>query len=159
MAVSLMSFDRRAGTELLAEQGSASGPIDAQALCRAIGDRLAALGLTAEQLEIDYEPARSLLSVAGCALDQDTRERILLCCGNVRGVAAVEDHMTVVMPSDVSRWRFVQAGDTLARIAADAYRDAKRAPQLRDANRPLIGDADDLEPGWLLRVPAEPSVR
>lgn len=151
MAVSLMSFDRAAGTELLP---AADGPVDALALCRAIGERLAALGLKAEQLEIGYEPSRSLLSVAGCAANQDTRERILLCCGNVRGVAAVDDHMTVVMPSEASRWRFVQPGDTLAKIAADAYRDAKRAQQLRDANRPLLGDTEELQPGWLLRVPA-----
>lgn len=154
MAVSLMSFDRAAGTDLLAGQAVDDGPFDALALCRAIGGHLAALGLKAEQLEIGYEPSRSLLSVAGCAANQDTRERILLCCGNVRGVAALDDHMTVVMPSDASRWRFVQQGDTLARIAADAYRDAQRAHQLRDANRPLLGDTDELQPGWLLRVPA-----
>lgn len=159
MAVSLISFDRAAGPELLAGQGAADGPIDAMALCRAIAEHLTALGLKAEQLEIGYEPERLLLSVAGCAATQDMRERILLCCGNVRGVAAVEDRMTVVMPSDVSRWRFVQQGDTLARIAVDAYRDAKRVQHLRDANRPLLGDTEELQPGWLLRVPALQSAR
>jgi hypothetical protein len=148
-AVSLMSFDRAAGADLLA--GDGSGP---RALCQAIEARLRQLGLQAEMLEVSFDPAQSLVSVAGCAISQDMRERILLCCGNVRGVAAVEDRMTVVMPSNASRWRFVQNGETLATIAADAYRDARRQHQLRDANRHLLGDGDELQPGWLLRVPA-----
>lgn len=158
MAVSLLSFDREAGADLLVTNpvqpdGETTLAVPAT-LCRAIEARLAQLGLRAEQLEVTYEPARSMLRVTGCAASQDARERILLCCGNVRGVAAVDDRMTVVMPSEVSRWRFVQPGDTLARIAKDLYRDAQREQQLRAANQPLIGDTDELQPGWLLRVPA-----
>jgi nucleoid-associated protein YgaU len=151
--VRLLSFDREAGTELLARDAHDVGTPDPLQLCRAIEAHLARLGLKADQLEIGYDPDRSLLHVAGCAASQDARERILLCCGNVRGVAAIEDRMMVVMPSEVSRWRFVQPGDTLARIAADAYRDAQRARQLRDANQQLLGDTNELQPGWLLRVP------
>lgn len=154
-----MSFDREAGTDLLAANAALSaGGDDAAmatpaALCRAIEARLGELGLRAEQLEVAFDPARSTVRVSGCAASQDSRERILLCCGNVRGVAAVDDRMTVVMPSEVSRWRFVQPGDTLARIASDLYRDARREQQLRAANQPLIGETDELQPGWLLRVP------
>jgi nucleoid-associated protein YgaU len=157
MAVSLLSFDREAGADLLAArpvQPDGETPLAAAAtLCRAIEDHLDQLGLHAEQLEVTYDSTRALLRVSGCAVSQDARERILLCCGNVRGVAAVDDRMTVLMPSEVSRWRFVQPGDTLARIADDLYRDARREHQLRAANQPLIGDTDELQPGWLLRVP------
>ncbi len=157
MTVSLLSFDREAGADLLATRPAQPDGETVLAvplsLCRAIEARLEQLGLRAEQLEVTYDPTRSLLRVSGCAVSQDARERILLCCGNVRGVAAVDDRMTVVMPSEVSRWRFVQPGDTLARIANDLYRDARREQQLRAANQPLIGDSDELQPGWLLRVP------
>lgn len=151
----MISFGREAGIDLSGMVAANDGDApNAPALCLAIEAHLARLGLHAEQLDILYDPATAVLRVSGCAANQDARERILLCCGNVRGVAAVDDCMTVVMPSEVSRWRFVQPGDTLARIAHDLYRDPGREQHLRAANQPLIGDAEDLPPGWLLRVPA-----
>ncbi|MBT9597631.1 MAG: BON domain-containing protein [Vitreoscilla sp.] len=133
-----LSFDKEAGIDLPAG---------------ALNGHLAGLGLRAEDLDASFDALNGVVSVRGCAPSQDMRERIVLCCGNVRGVAAVDDRMTVVMPSEVSRWRFVQPGETLARIALDLYRDASRAQHLRAANQPLIGDADTLAAGWLLRVP------
>jgi nucleoid-associated protein YgaU len=144
--VSLISFGREAGIELPGTEGTP--------LCRAVAEHLGSMGLRARQLELSHDRLTGVMRVGGCAPDQDTRERIVLCCGNVRGVAGVDDRMTVEMPSEASRWRFVQPGDTLARIARDFYRDERRAPQLRAANQPLIGDALDLQPGWLLRMPA-----
>lgn len=120
---------------------------------RALDAHLAQLGLQADQLEVALDAPNGVVRVSGCARDQDTRERIVLCCGNVRGVAEVDDCMTVVMPSEVSRWRFVQPGETLARIALDLYRDASKAQLLHSANQPLIGTDNDLAAGWLLRVP------
>jgi len=153
--LSLISFGREAGVVLsgLAAANDGDAP-NVPALCLAVEAHLARLGLRAEQLEILYDPATAVLRISGCAANQDTRERIVLCCGNVRGVAAVDDCMTVLMPSEVSRWRFVQPGETLARIAHDLYRDPTREQHLRAANQPLLGDAEALEPGWLLRVPA-----
>lgn len=154
--MSRISFDREAGVRLPAlpaANGGGDAPSDG-ALGPAIEAHVSRLGLRAAHFEAVYEPEGGVLRLSGCAESQDVRERIVLCCGNVRGVAAVEDCMTVLMPSDVSRWRFVQPGDTLARIAADAYRDANRAQHLRAANQPLLGDTDELQPGWLLRVPA-----
>jgi nucleoid-associated protein YgaU len=154
--LSLISFGRDAGIALPASPGNGNtttlpGPTR---FCHAVQAHLASLGLKAMDLELAFDAERAILQVSGCAPDQDARERIVLCCGNVRGVAAVDDRMTVFMPSEVSRWRFVQPGDTLARIATDVYRDAQRAPQLRAANQPLVGDTEDPQPGWLLRVPA-----
>lgn len=155
--MSLISFGKDAGIQLPAPMAAGSGmdsPSAALPLSLAVQAHLASLGLPATDLELAFDAERAVLHVSGCVPDQDTRERIVLCCGNVRGVAAVDDCMTVFMPSEVSRWRFVQPGDTLARIATDAYRDAQRAPQLRAANQPLMGDTEDPQPGWLLRVPA-----
>jgi nucleoid-associated protein YgaU len=155
VTLSLISFGREAGVDLpgMAAADDGGAP-NVPGLCLAVETHLARLGLRAQQLEILYDPASAVLRVSGCAANQDARERIVLCCGNVRGVAAVDDCMTVVMPSEVSRWRFVQPGDTLARIAHDLYRDPGREHHLRAANQPLIGDAAELQPGWLLRVPA-----
>jgi nucleoid-associated protein YgaU len=154
--VSLISFDREAGLQLLALSAANEGGdanVDA-ALGPAIERHITRLGLRAASLEASYEAARGVLHLSGCAQSQDVRERIVLCCGNVHGVAAVDDRMTVLMPSEVSRWRFVQPGDTLVHIATDLYRDPARAAQLQAANQPLLGDTVELQPGWLLRVPA-----
>src|SRR4051812_20501462 len=51
---------------------------------------LAATGLT-----VTYDGATSTASVFGVAPDQATREKIALCCGNVAGVAKVNDMMSV----------------------------------------------------------------
>jgi nucleoid-associated protein YgaU len=151
--VGLISFGREAGIQLPQVASAGEGDARAARLCSAVEAHLGRLGLQAMDLELAFDAERAVLRVSGCAPDQDTRERIVLCCGNVCGVAAVDDRMLVQMPSDVSRWRFVQPGDTLAAIANDVYRDAARAPQLRAANQPLMGEAEDPQPGWLLRVP------
>lgn len=145
-----ISVDRDAGIDL-AQQAAGDGP---GGLAQAIEAHLARLGLQAHGFEAMLDPATGVLRLHGCADSQDLRERIVLCCGNVRGVAAVDDRMTVLMPSAVSRWRFVQPGETLARIAHDVYRDAARAAHLQAANWPLLADGDELPPGWLLRIPA-----
>lgn len=154
--MSLISFDRDSGIELPAVPRADDGglAIPSAGLGPAIEAHIARMGLRADGFEAQFDEARAVLRIGGCADSQDMRERIVLCCGNVRGVAAIDDAMTVLMPSDVSRWRFVLPGDTLARIAADVYRDGTRITQLRAANQPLLGDSDDLQPGWLLRVPA-----
>lgn len=132
------------------ETGASGTP---RALGAAIEAHIAQLGLRVNGFEASFDAGSAVLHVLGCADSQDQRERVVLCCGNVRGVAAVDDRMTVLMPSEVSPWRFVQPGDTLARIAADHYRDPARAAHVRDANRPLLGDSDELQPGWRLRLP------
>lgn len=152
MATARISFDREAGVDLLG--GGPAGDDPGPAMGPAIEAHLARLGVGAEQFELAYDPANGVVTLTGLAGNQDMRERLVLCIGNVRGVAGVDDRMTVVMPSDVSRWRFVQPGDTLAHIAHDVYRDLSRVHQLRAANQPLIGDGEALPAGWLLRVPA-----
>ena len=61
----------------------------------AILDYIKAQGLSATGLTVTFDGAKSTASVFGVAPDQATREKIVLCCGNVAGVAAVTDMMTV----------------------------------------------------------------
>jgi nucleoid-associated protein YgaU len=148
--VGWISFDRGAGIDLATgAAGQATG-----GLTLAIEAHVLRLGLRAHGFEAMLDPATGVLRLHGCADSQDLRERIVLCCGNVQGVAAVDDRMTVLMPSEASRWRFVQPGETLARIAHDVYRNSARAAHLRAANQPLLDGSDEPSPGWLLRIPA-----
>lgn len=158
----MMAFDRESGIDLFGPAAQASGRRAAgDAQVEVLRSHLSRLGLLPTPLEIGYEPATGIVRLSGSVAQQDQRERIVLCCGNVRGVSGVHDLTVVVMPSDISLWRFVQPGDTFESIAQDAYRDAERGDDLRMANQPLVGHAGAPEPGWLLRIPAadRPSCR
>jgi nucleoid-associated protein YgaU len=49
----------------------------------------------------------------------------------------------------------VRSGDTLSKIARDYLGDAKRYPEIFEANRPMLTDPDEIFPGQVLRIPAE----
>nr|MBC7244044.1 LysM peptidoglycan-binding domain-containing protein [Chloroflexota bacterium] len=52
------------------------------------------------------------------------------------------------------RFYVVQSGDSLSKIAKEMYGDAKRWPEIYEANKELIGDNPNLiHPGQKLRIP------
>src|SRR6516165_9127953 len=55
----------------------------------AILDYIKSQNLSATGLTVTFDGAASTVSVYGVAPDQATREKIVLCCGNVAGVAQV----------------------------------------------------------------------
>ncbi|MBT9594931.1 MAG: hypothetical protein IV094_02935 [Vitreoscilla sp.] len=150
----MIAFNRNTGVNLRAANTPASAPMAASEVTEAVlVAHLTALGLAVNSIEIHFDPSTATVRVAGSVERQDQRERLVLCCGNVRGVAAVDDCLAVIMPSAVSCWRFVQPGDLFESIARDAYRDADRGDDLRSANQPLVGGAEPPTAGWLLRIP------
>ena len=50
-------------------------------------------------LDVKFDGATQVVTVSGVASDQATREKIVLCCGNVAGVASVQDRMSVATPA------------------------------------------------------------
>ena len=130
----------------------------------AASKRLAALqatyigsqGLRAESLDVDYDGATQTVTVSGIAPDQATKEKIVLCCGNVAAVAKVNDMLTVASPSEPeSTYRAVKQGDTLSKIAKEEYGDANAYMQIFEANKPMLKHPDKIYPGQLLRIPAK----
>jgi LysM repeat protein len=57
--------------------------------------------------------------VAGIAETKETKETILLCYGNVKGVQDVEDNMVVTNAEADAQFHTVVSGDTLSKIAKD----------------------------------------
>lgn len=165
----LISFLKDAGEKLLhagparqnaeAQQPEPS-PADIrtkeQTLERAILDYMAAQNLPIENLTVAYDSSTSTVTVSGSAPDQVTREKIILCCGNVQGVAEVNDQINVAASTtEESKWYEVKSGDTLSKIAKHFYGDANRYSAIFEANRPMLSDPDKIYPGQMLRIPVQ----
>ncbi len=124
-----------------------------ESAAKAIEKYIAAQSLSADGLAVEFDGASSTVTVSGQAADQATKEKILLCCGNVQGVAAVSDLMTVAQPADESQYHTVVKGDTLSAIAKKFYGNANLYPKIFEANKPMLGHPDKIYPGQLLRIP------
>jgi len=159
----LMSFIKEAGEKLFgkgeaqAAKPAASDPNQTvaanQAASDAIVDYIGKMGLEAEGLSVVFEGGSGEVTVSGMAKDQATKEKILLCCGNVAGVAKVKDEMTVANPEDEAQYYTVVKGDTLSKIAKQYYGDANGYPRIFEANKPMLSHPDKIYPGQTLRIP------
>jgi nucleoid-associated protein YgaU len=54
------------------------------------------------------------------------------------------------------QYHIVKRGETLSKIAAVYYGDAKLADSLLEANRDVLSRSDDVFPGQMLRIPRHP---
>lgn len=161
--MSLISFVKEAGEKLFghkeaAPEAAAAAPVDVDAANKTAADAIAAYiatqNLTVDGLDVAFDGATGTVSVGGQAPDQATREKVVLCCGNVSGVSQVNDAMTVAEPADESRWYTVVRGDTLSAIAKNQYGNASEYPKIFDANKPMLSSPDKIYPGQVLRIPA-----
>lgn len=166
----LFSFIKEAGEKLFgsakpeeAAQQAQAAPDDAALQARAaeanriageaIEKYIVAQGLQVQDLKVAFDGGSCEATVSGTAADQATREKALLCAGNVQGVKGVNDAMTVPVPADASRWHDVVRGDTLSAIARTYYGNANLYPKIFEANRPMLGHPDKIYPGQKLRIP------
>jgi hypothetical protein len=78
----------------------------------AILDYIKGQNLSATGLTVTFDGATSAATVYGIADDQATKEKIILCCGNVAGVGKVNDMMTVSVSEPPAEYYTVVSGDT-----------------------------------------------
>ena len=158
--MSLISFIKDAGEKLFGRKTPApdAPAVDVDAANKTAADAIAAYvgtqNLKVDGLDIAFDGATGTVSVAGEAADQATKEKVILCCGNVAGVTQVDDAMTVAEPADASRWYTVVRGDTLSAIAKSQYGNANEYPKIFEANKPMLTSPDKIYPGQVLRIPA-----
>jgi len=162
----LMSFFKEAGEKLFGK-GEAKAATEAAvasptpetiaaasaAAGQAISDYIAAQGLPVGGLDIGFDAPSGTVTVAGEVADQATKEKVLLCCGNVSGVAAVNDMLVVNAPEPEAQWHTVVSGDNLSKIAKKFYGDANKYPVIFEANKPMLTHPDKIYPGQMLRIP------
>ena len=163
--MSLISFIKEAGEKLFNRSPASVSPSPAAAqpdvaalnatAAAAIEKYIASQNLSAQGLAVTFDGATQTVAVSGVAPDQASREKIVLCCGNVSGVAKVDDQLTVAASGTAeSTYRTVKSGDTLSKIAKEAYGDANTYMKIFEANKPMLSNPDKIYPGQVLRIPA-----
>jgi nucleoid-associated protein YgaU len=164
LAMALIDFIRDAGEKLFhkAQQTSTaeatrSSSDSVKAADAAAGDAILgyikAQNLDATALTVTYDSSTSTATVYGVAPDQATREKIILCAGNVSSVSHVDDRMSVEQGGPEAKFYTVKSGDTLSKIAKESYGDANQYDKIFEANRPMLKSADKIYPGQVLRIP------
>ena len=137
------------GASAAADKASAANAAAGDAILTYIkSQKLDATGLT-----VTYDGSTSTATVYGIAPDEETKEKIVLCAGNVSGVSRVDDRMTVEQSGPTAKFYTVKSGDTLSKIAKESYGDANQYNKIFEANRPMLKSPDKIYPGQTLRIP------
>jgi nucleoid-associated protein YgaU len=103
-------------------------------------------------LDVKYEDG--VVSLSGKAASAEAMEKAVLMAGNVKGVSEVKvDGLEAPPQSGDVAFYVIEKGDTLSAIAKQFYGDANAYPQIVDANREVIKDADLIFPGQKIRIP------
>jgi nucleoid-associated protein YgaU len=155
------SFIKDAGEKLLgikkaqAQPSTATAAADDLEAAKGIIDYINKMGLQVDNLGVVVNTALGTVTVSGEAVDQATRERVVLCCGNTHGIEKVEDVMTVKQAAPEAQWHTVVKGDTLWAISEKFFGKGKGNEYNRifEANRPMLAHPDKIYPGQTLRIP------
>jgi len=162
--MSLISFVKEAGEKLFGRAHAQAGaPGDAgtskaanDAAGDAILDYIKAQNLSATGLTVTFDGASSTVSLFGVAPDQATKEKIALAAGNVAGVSAVKNMLSVDQSGPEAKFYTVVSGDSLSKISKAQYGDANKYMAIFEANRPMLQHPDKIYPGQVLRIPPQP---
>lgn len=159
----LFTFLKEAGQKLFgkevkaAEQAAAADPAKIaeanRAAATAIENYVQSLGLKITAFTVTFDGATGTAKVYGVADDQATKEKAILAVGNVEGVAAVDDQMTVSVVAPPAQFYTVVKGDTLSKIAKEFYGNANEYMRIFEANKPMLTHPDKIYPGQSLRIP------
>jgi len=151
----LLSFVKEAGAFLFGASAGRAAPASAasQLTVDVLRQQVDTLGIPVDGLAIDLQ--ESVATIRGTVASQHDREIVTLAIGNTPGVAQVDDQLTVKNTTAVPAVIFytVQKGDTLSAIAKTQYGDARKYPQIFEANKPMLKDPDRIYPGQTLRIP------
>ena len=142
----LWNFVKNAGKSLIGSAEASEAPPE-DALRKEVED----LGLNADGLEISVDGDK--VTVSGNAVDQETREKVILAVGNVEGVASVEDNAKSGDGADPAGFHTVKKGESLWKIAEKHLGNGSKYTEIFEANRPMLSDPDKIYPGQMLRIP------
>ena len=111
--------------------------------------------LPVENLNVSFDGATATATVSGQAPDQATREKVILCCGNIQHVEHVNDQLTVAASAQEGQFYTVVSGDNLSKISRHFYGDPNKYNTIFEANQPMLTSPDKIYPGQMLRIPPQ----
>lgn len=121
-------------------------------LATALKQRVVETGVTVKFLAVVFNDGTAL--VTGTVATHADREKVVLAIGNTHAVARVDDKLTVEQPAAPQFTMYtVKGGDTLSAIAKNLLGDAKRYPEIFEANKPMLKDPNKIFVGQVLRIP------
>ncbi len=151
----ILGMGRETGEKILGRDKTAQAAQKVstdQATGQALRTMVSGLGLQAEGLSIDFKDG--LATVHGMTRSQEEKEKIILAVGNTKGVAQVDDQITVETPEPEAVLYTVKSGDSLSKIAKAHYGDAQKYNVIFEANQPMLKDPNKIYPGQTLRIPS-----
>ena len=110
-------------------------------------------GLNTDGVDIDLDD-NGVVTVAGEAVSQEMKEKIILAVGNVEGVGGVKDEAGSGLGGRESQFHTVVSGDSLSAISKKYYGTWRLYPEIFEANKPMLTDPEKIYPGQVLRIPA-----
>ncbi len=96
------------------------------------------------------------VTIKGNAKNAEDRAKAALIAGNIEGISKVNFEDLTVDDDSIELhdlYYEIQKGDTLWRVADIYYKDGSRYPEIVEANREVIKDADKIYPGQMIRIP------
>ena len=146
----LFSFLKNAGAKLFKRNEKLSAEEIKAAKLTALHDAVKFHNLEVENFALELE--EDTVTVYGQTDSQGDKEKVILALGNVEGIAAVDDRISVVTPAPEAKFYEVQRGDSLSKIAKEFYGDAMKYPVIFEANKPMLKDPNLIYPGQVLRI-------
>ena len=153
----LFSFLKNAGAKIFGKKEAKEATVTMteaelkQQRLNLLSSVIGSLELPVENLSIELDD--DTVTVYGEADSQADKEKVILALGNVEGIAAVDDRISVVDPEPEAQFYEVKSGDSLSKIATQFYGDYGKYPAIFEANKPMLSDPDKIYPGQVLRIP------
>lgn len=117
-------------------------------------------GVKPDGFRVDFRNGTATLN--GSVRSEDERNRVLAAARTVGGVANVTDSLEIGEPRTLGsnaaggaggRSYTVKSGDTLSKIAKEQYGEAGEYNRIFEANRNILSDPDEIQPGQVLSIP------
>ena len=149
----LLSFFKGVGEKIFHKDDAPAAepakvePVRAQALL----DHVKQLGLPYNTLTVKTNG--DTVTLTGSVKKQEDAEKIALAVGNVEGVSAVDNQLSVDEPTQEGKYYTVKSGDSLSKIAKEVYGDPMKYGVIFEANKPMLKDPDLIYPDQVLRIP------